>query len=190
MTDNNVSIRAFFAIDLPTDTKEHIYKKIIAVLSKDKKWSGVHWSPQNHLHITLQFMPAIKLIDIDIIMDQAQRTLHKPFNLRFGPLEFFPDNNKPKILSLTILTGNTELANISRILGDILNHMDYPVETRIYRPHLTLGKLTFSNQKNLLADANFPSLEIRVEEIILFQSQPTKNGSIYIPLAKIPLKES
>jgi 2'-5' RNA ligase len=189
MTDHLSSIRAFFAVDIPDPIKKTIFKIIITELNKYIKKNHVRWSSPDHLHITLQFMPSIKMTDINLLIDQEKIELkEKPFHLKLGPLEFFPDKNKPKIISLHISMGNNELEKLSVLLGNILNNLNYPTEKRSFRPHLTLGKLTVYPQKDLLENIKIPSLEMEVNEVILFESKQINLEMTYIPLTKILLK--
>jgi 2'-5' RNA ligase len=189
MINNNSSIRAFFAVDIPHQVKENIFK-IISDKTSSRKL--VRWTSPENLHITLQFIPFIKIIDVTTILHQLKMELQneKTFYLKLGPLELFPDKNNPTVISLSILTGKNELIRLAMLIGNILNRMSYPIETRHFRPHLTLGKLNNCQQKNLLENIKIPALEaLLVKEVILFESRHEKEKILYIPFAKIPLKE-
>jgi 2'-5' RNA ligase len=191
MINNNFSIRAFFAIDLPSHVKKYIFEMIVSELNKQVEHNRVRWTLLDKLHITLQFIPSIKIIEINKLIDQTELALknEKPFHLKLGPIELFPNENKPKIISLHVSTDKDELTKLATLLGNILGELNYPKETRIFRPHLTLGKLSNYYKKNLLETIKIPQLEIvLVKEITLFESRREKSGVHYITLKKIPLK--
>jgi RNA 2',3'-cyclic 3'-phosphodiesterase len=204
---NNPVIRAFFAIDMPSHIKEYIFTLIRDTLSNHIKNNDVRWSSADYLHITLQFIPSMKTMDINTIIYQAKCALQNvnQFNLKLGSLMLFPDKNKPNVISLDVSTGKNELTQLSQALGKILNGMNYATDVRPYRPHLTLGKLTKKHQINrlqyngMLQESHpinrLQSIEILqsdipVKEITLFESRPTKNRTLYIPIIKITLKNS
>jgi 2'-5' RNA ligase len=188
MTDSEPTLRAFFAIDLPELHKEIIFNQIIVSLGKNPNFRNTHWAKPENLHITLQFMPAIKLSDVEKIVRMTQTELqnYKPFDLKLEALELFPSAQHPRIISLAVTTEHNELADLSKKLGEILMQFNYPIELRSFRAHLTLGKLkTHLSETTLKNTAPLSLNPIAIESIILFESRHTKDESRYIPLADI-----
>lgn len=179
-------MRVFFAIDLPLHLKEAILQQLILPLKKE--WGhGVRWVNAEHLHITLQFQKNLLAKDIPKIIENVKKELKNTpsFDLEMGELEFFPDELHPKMLAAKV--GPPEdLHDLATKIGIGIQNSHYSIETRPFRAHLTLGRL-LQHQELPLQKAFIPQ-KIVITEITLFQSQPSAQGSCYIPLAQIDLK--
>src|SRR5579872_3245983 len=175
------TLRTFFAIDLPQPMRESI-QHVIDTL-REKKWN-IHFSKLQHLHITLQFLKEVRLDDIPLLMKNVRQTLQDipPFEMEWDHLELFPDSDHPRIISLAPKS-NELLNTVAKRIGQGILATHYPIETRLYRPHLTLGKLTRAPLK--MFPIQLPTF--LVNEIVFYQSNPSREGSLYTLLDRITL---
>jgi 2'-5' RNA ligase len=184
------TIRAFFAIDFPEITKKEINHSIILPLQKNLHGHHIHWTAPSNLHVTLQFLEKIKYEHLERLIELAKAELknENAFYLELGEIEYFPSLNNPKIISMKTEPHDT-LTSLSQKLGKCIADLEYSPENRIFRGHLTLGKIRDKN----IADAEINQLilpklkKIGVHEIVLFHSEKTPAGSHYTPIARVPL---
>ena len=183
-------MRVFFAIPLPASAKPAL-ADIMATLKKSIPSDTIRWSMLDNLHVTLQFLNPVQRINLPALIAGAHRALEnsKPFELEYGKLELFPAISSPKFISLDMssVASLTELANTIAVLTSKLG---YPLDTRPFRGHITLGRLghTHVNQsmlEQLVTPAIPPSF---ITDICLYESKPTHQGSHYLPLATFALK--
>lgn len=185
------TLRVFFAIDPPLSTKQKIAAHCIDVLKKTTPDLPIRWTQLDNLHITLQFISMMNTLDLPRCIDLISTEIKHipPFKVTLGPILLFPNNTHPRYLSLTP-EPQTELAHLSKKIGDGLKAFHYPPENRPFRGHLTVGKIT-AQPIHFAAIEQTPFMPIEpflVQEITVFESRPTKERSIYTPLARIPLK--
>jgi 2'-5' RNA ligase len=173
-------IRAFFAIDLPLEI-QNIFSDFINQLKIQHPHDSIRWSKPQNLHITLQFLPALKLEDIPTLASLVKEELNqiKPFEIELGNLELFPNAHHPRVISMQV-EPQEALADLSAGIGKKMLAAGYSIEKRTFRGHLTLARIhqpidlsNFKIQKNMAFLAR---------EIVLYQSNPSSNGSHYIPL--------
>jgi 2'-5' RNA ligase len=179
-------IRAFFAIDLPFATKNAI-QMIISDLQKKPELKQIRWIKPQNLHITLQFMPEFKTGHTPKLIEHVQQELSviKAFDLSIGAMEIFPSLKKPRFLSLAAHE-SAELSQLSSAIGRGMVSTGYAIDKRLFRAHITLGGIIPGHPpiEHPLLPAN--TIEsIRINEVILFRSQPTAKGSLYTPIEKL-----
>lgn len=183
------AIRAFFAIKIPNSLDKsfsHLIKKLKRLDSKDK----IKWVKVNNLHITLQFLKKLELNDLTNLTSLIGEELKKTssFQLEIGDLEWFPSENHPKVLSLSIKP-HQELTHISHTIGKIVNSLGYPLENRPFRAHLTLGRLPFHKvDLESFSTIQCSKFEpILINDVYLFESRPSSDGTLYVPLMRFEL---
>lgn len=187
-------IRIFFAIALSETVKERL-ERFMMTLKKESKTNGIRWTKPDNLHITLQFLPTLNTKDLPRLIENVRHQLARPFKCRsatFGSLRVFPDPYRPRVIVLEILPQD-DLAVLSKLIGVGIEATHYPIESRPYRAHLTLGRIRRPQDLNLnlLSTMEIPKNEkIEVNEVVLFRSVPQPEGSEYTVLAKMPMCSS
>jgi 2'-5' RNA ligase len=177
------SVRAFFAINFSLIDKKKIYNYIILQIST-QLIHQINWVRLENLHITLQFIPHLIMIDIDKIILRVQHRLenYKNFNVILNTLELFPQNN-PKVVASSNIHPVSKLNGLSIIIGEVIENMGYEIEKRNFHPHLTLGRLQSKHCE--LPNIKVLKLDVWTNQIVLFQSKHSCNGANYFPLKKI-----
>ena len=184
------TIRAFFAIVPP--------KSLSDLLSSDLESSKqsfpknfIRWVPIEKWHITLQFLKSIQPEHITPLIERVRMELKNTpaLVLEFGDLEWFPTPKHPKILSLEVGPQNI-LMPLSAAIGHAISALDYPVESKAFRGHMSLGRLLShqSQKETLLPQIKLP--QIQINEIYLIESKTGKKGTDYYPLAQVGLQTS
>lgn len=182
-------IRAFFAIDLPENTQRSI-ARIMKELQNQHQKERIHWSKLENLHITLQFLAALQINDVERLIQYVHSTISSipAFDLMLGTLELFPRKHHPRVISIHIPEQDL-LTQLAKKIGEAITKMGYETETRPFRGHLTLARFNNVEKEFTLAEISYPAIEkFQVREVILYQSKPLRGGSEYTPLARVPLK--
>lgn len=184
-------IRVFFALAMPKSTQQ-LLAEILASAQRCIPAAAVHWMPKENLHITLQFMPEVHLNDLPQLIENVRSSLTNTpsFYLELKGMEFFPTPTHPRIISLAVGPSDC-LTQLSTAVGQGIKASNYPVETRAFRGHLTLGRLRRVHQSFSLEQIKIPLIpRIWINEICLFESRSGKEHSNYIPLAHLELNKN
>lgn len=187
-------IRIFFAVDLPADIKEQI-GQFIGVLKKKARSHSIRWSRPENLHVTLQFLAEVKTEHLSQVIACVRNQLAvslKHANLHFGSLQLFPNPFRPRVIVYEI-NPQDDLARLSGLIGEGIKLANYAIETRPFRAHLTLGRIKQPQGLDLhfLSEVKLPSMTaLRINEVVLFRSEPQPEGSHYSVVERIPLGEN
>lgn len=185
-------VRVFFAIDLPSSTREQV-SGFVNQLKRKIKSHAIRWTKSENLHITLQFLPEVQSADLPTLLAHVREQLAADLNeiqISFGSLQLFPHPFRPRVLVLDV-TPQAVLSGLSGLVGRGVTASQLPVEDRPFRAHLTLGRIKQPQGFDLKFVADFatppPIDPIRVRDIVLFRSEPQPEGSLYTVLDRIHL---
>lgn len=178
-------VRAFFAIDLPVPLRNTL-KQVLSILESHVPKHAVRWIHLANLHITLQFVGNVHYEHLPELVKNVNQELatFKAFSLEINNLIFFPTQKHPQVIALEV-GPSTILAELAHKIGLGIKATNYPVETRPFRGHLSLGRLK-SNRKQpyTLDKIELPQFKTQlISEICLFASKATHEGQIYEPLS-------
>lgn len=183
------AIRAFFAISLPGS----VQKRIWDILEPVRKLTSAHfirWTKPEHLHITLQFLQKLEADHISSLIEGVRNVLQGTgeFQLDLGTLEWFPTPKRPRLISLSVGPQDL-LRDLSVVIGQVIGELNYPVESRPFRGHLTVGRVVnYSSELQQLLQMTLPSIPpVPIDELYLIESKPDQDGSNYLPLAQFNL---
>lgn len=180
----NSDIRAFLAVDVDTNLLNKIedVQNILEAAESPVKFV----EPQN-LHLTLKFFGDVnedKLNEISNIISQKVENFD-PFDLIIEGVGVFPSLRYIRVIWLG--TKNVDsFSNIQKELDDEFIKLGFDKE-RSYIPHLTIGRLKGSTNKEVLVEKieELKDLEIgamAVNKLILKKSELTPAGPIYTDL--------
>lgn len=183
------AIRAFFAISLPSSVQDNISSNL-EPLRQMVPVHSIRWTKPIHLHITLQFLQRLETEHIQVLIERVSNELNhiKQFDLELGVLEWFPSPKNPRLISLSV-GSQDRLRDLSRMIGQAIGGLNYPVEKRPFRGHLTVGRVVnFSPKLQQLLQMKFPLITpVPINKFYLIESRPDKEGSNYFPLAQFDL---
>ncbi|CEG57741.1 RNA 2',3'-cyclic phosphodiesterase [Legionella fallonii] len=187
MMDN--SIRVFFAIK-PPQSMQHSLAGLLKTLAFADPQHFIKWIDVDKLHITLQFIKSIQLEDVERLIKQVKTTLksNAAFQLEFGQLEWFPEPRHPRVISLRV-SPQESLKTLALTLAQVISALNYPVETRPFRGHLSLGRLTHSrSQIASLSRIKLSDIQpVVINEFYLMESKLEKGKTVYTSLAQFHL---
>jgi len=182
--------RLFVAIKIIPDEKLlSAYHDIRKRCFADK----IKWVKYDLFHLTLKFLGETREEDIAIITDVLKKIAAetKPFTFDLKGLGIFGSSYRPRIIHVNI-EGSKNLKDLGyRILNDF-DKVGFPKGRQNFVPHLTLGRIKYIQDKkmfqqsiDLYKDANLQ--QVKVEELILFESILHPSGPEYLILNKFKL---
>ena len=182
------TIRAFFAIMPPQEMQVHLLK----VLKKLKPEcpANIRWVDPKNIHITLQFLSQLLIEDVKPLSDKVREELKNipHFQLTIGPLEWFPSPKHPKVLSL-VVEPQEILLQLANSIAQAVDAFHYPMESRTFRAHMTIGRVQYDkHKKSLLSHIELDAIPpIFIDKIHLMESKLGKEKMDYFPLTQFDL---
>lgn len=183
-------IRTFVCIDIPESIKERIEK-----LQRDLRRidAQISWVKPANIHLTLKFLGDVsqaKIPAINAAITDVAKVCN-PFQITVGATGCFPSPRKPSILWVGLSQSSDELPSLHKAIEDGLARQGFAREGKKFTPHLTIARIRNPRNADQVADAfltgGFANEDFRAKEIIVMRSQLSPQGSIYTPLAVIPL---
>ena len=143
---------------------------------------GAHWQTREQLHMTLRFIGEVDGRDAAAI-DDALSTISAPrFRLELKGVGEFGGKN-PRALWAGVREP-APIVHLQRKIEAMLQRVGLAAEERKFTPHVTLARLRGAPAGKVmdwLSDhALYAGMPFKVTEFILYSSQITPNGSIYV----------
>ncbi len=193
------AIRAFIAIELPEELRQHLgdIEKQIQAGAGEAARKAVRWVPASNLHLTLKFLGEVSTANVQALsrMLQTEAGKHQRFDMTIAELGAFPNLRRPRVIwvgsqapeALTVLQKAIEAE--TRRLGD-------PAEERPFSPHLTLGRISQNARPDEVSQVARALGEMKIGEIgrvhidrmHLFQSDLRPSGAVYTSLYQFELR--
>lgn len=182
------TIRTFIAIEIP----ENIISKIRELQDGIKGYGfKIRWARAENIHLTLKFLGDVEAVKIGEIAEALSKTVEgfTPISLKAKGIGVFPSIKRPRVLWVG-LTGEIEsLVTIQKKLDENLNLLDFPREKRLFKGHLTIGRIKDKIDAKRFGDAlltwrNFESETFTAGQIALYKSELKPSGAVYTELAR------
>jgi 2'-5' RNA ligase len=189
------TLRAFFALEL-CETARRTAAGIIHELRERPCGDKVRWVRAETLHVTLRFLGQTAREKVPALVQHvaSQLAAVPAFTIDLGELKAFPSLRHPRVVALD-LEPEAPVLHLARAVDAGVVAAGFEPEPRPFRGHVTLGRAQ-STRRSRNPKGRIPSLEglaarpptpFPVSEIVLFESTPGSNGSIYTPLERIAL---
>ena len=179
-------MRAFIAVELPSDTKNTLVKiqdKLKIILPK------VSWVKPANLHLSLKFLGEISANQLECtqqVITEIVKT-SAPFEIKLETLGVFPDCRQARIIWVGTNQPPPELKQLTNQMGTKLLEIGLAEEQRPFQAHITLGRIkhpiiasdlekTLEGLKKEMAQMNFG---FNSGGITLFQSVLGPGGPTY-----------
>jgi RNA 2',3'-cyclic 3'-phosphodiesterase len=183
-------IRAFIGVQIAPEVRARI-SQAIAQLAPEI--SGIRWVREENFHFTLKFLGLIEEPQIEPISTALAQAIQpfRRFTISAKCLGVFPDIKRARVLWVG-LEGN-DMPALAKSVESVLEPFGFPRETRIFRPHLTVGRWRhrMGSQQELGGKLkrwkNFEFGESAIDQVVLFQSVLQPDGAVYRPLKVVPL---
>jgi 2'-5' RNA ligase len=185
--------RTFIATKInPGEKLLQTYTKLRNELKNEK----IKWVNSDHFHITLFFLGDTDEENIPQIksrLNDIAQEFHS-FKISLSGLGVFKNINKPRVLWAGIQQYET-MEKIKNRIDEEMNILGFPPEERKFRPHLTLARLKWiedrDNLKKLLEIHQTEDYQqAEIGEIIYYESILKQSGPVYKPLEKYTLSSS
>jgi len=176
-------MRLFAGIPVPQPARSEVAEILQDLQSRN--WP-VRWVRPEGLHLTLKFFGSTNETIVNSLIPALATATGGigPISLSCTGVGSFPLGQRAKVIWMGLDT-----PGLLELLQDAVERacepLGFPVEGRPFRPHITLGRVKEGEKLpvNALA-AVTPSGEIPflAEQVVLFQSQPGRGGSVYTAL--------
>ncbi len=186
------SIRAFIAVDINEDIRREM-RELHGILGKTG--AKVSWVAPEKMHLTVIFLGDIPLESVSGVCDVMDRVAGEiqPFVVEIAGAGWFGSERSPKVLWADIPGPPKLLADLHGRLSAEIDSMGVPLETRPFRPHLTLGRVrgrrnTGALTSTLMSYKNSVFGRVDIDRLILYKSVLEAQGSRYESLHESTLK--
>ena len=193
-------VRAFIAVEVP-QTARQILAETIRELA-DQVPGNVRWVTPQGIHLTLKFLGDIPTDDSGKILEALRSPIQQipAFWVQVSGLGMFPNARRPRVLWAGVEVQQESLSSLQKCVEDTLAQMDYPTERQSFSPHLTLGRVrdgVSPGARRLIIQAmskaslvsSVVSEPWAVEQVHLFRTTFTPNGSIYTSMGSVSLTQ-
>lgn len=184
-------MRCFIAIELTDDIK----KQLLALQRRHAALDrALRWTTPEQMHLTLKFLGEVPDADLSTTCEAitAVAAKYSPITFSVREVGCFPPGGAVRIFWVGIEEPTGTLGRLRNACEDAFAGLGFARERRSYTPHLTLARVkdpegSLQIREATRKEAGFDAGRQRAEEIILFQSILSPQGSKYIPLARAPL---
>ncbi len=189
-------MRIFIAVNIPDNLKKSI-SKLVDRIRIDNDF--IRWIPPGNIHLTLKFLGEVApslLREIEGILERTTSG-YSAFDLTVEDAGAFPHLGKPRVVWLGIRGGEV-LQAIHSDLNRELAGLGFEMESRPFRPHLTIGRARSSRRgrgtrlesiEDRFDDVHVEVVTFRVTSIELMESFLEPSGAVYQERFSAPLRE-
>ena len=189
-------MRAFVAIELPLSLKTAL-AGVGAQLRAALPNQRVRWVAPSHIHLTIKFLGEISSMQADDLagdlLPVAVQLL--PIRLALGAAGCFSQRGMPGALWVGLSGEKTPLNGLQRAVEAAALARGHKLETRAFRPHLTLGRFGLGRPAAAaplvaaaLQNAAVPkSVEWTARDFSLMRSELLQGGARYTCMHKFEL---
>ena len=186
-------MRVFVAVAL-----EAALRKVVAELPPHlNSAAAFRWVPSGNLHLTLKFLGEIAEERVPPVIGAAQEVAARatPFPITLGGVGAFPSPKRPQVVWVGVAQGADRLSALARDLDVTLSRVEFPKDSRPFRPHLTIAR---AKQAGSMPDLSGPLRSLRgmvvgaqtVDALLVMQSALHPGGAIYRPVEEVRLGEA
>lgn len=184
------SLRTFVAINVKVETELATrWKELKKLLLND----NIKWVNEGSLHLTLFFLGNTPTNKVDTIKQSLERELQNftSFNITIKGFGTFGHPKSPKVIWAGIANAE-KLNQLNRIVSGVIMQLGFEIQSERFSPHFTLGRVKQMRLPNGLANfinKNESDIlqEVKVDEVIFYQSILRPSGAVYKPLKIIKL---
>jgi RNA 2',3'-cyclic 3'-phosphodiesterase len=185
-------VRLFLALDIPAEIRRAIGETITRLRDVAR---GARWVRAEGVHVTLKFIGEIPAERVSAIEDALRGAgVAAPVEAKFHGAGFFPNERHPRVFWAGV-QASPNLAELATAVDKRLSTLGIGVETRDFRPHLTLARFKSEYGLPRLRE-EIKKLEpfdfglMQTAEFHLFESQLGPGGAKYTKLATFPFGAS
>ena len=188
-----MKLRLFIAINLP-DSLRRTLQNVQKDLRQELQGLPLGWSRIDGIHLTLKFLGDVEESRVNDIGERIVEIAGdwNSMQLELRAIGVFPSVKRPRVLWCGI---DGELERLSQLQAELergLEIIGFPRESRLFNPHLTLGRFrdragisaqSVETLKRIINErADLCVQCFTADSISLIKSELHRSGSIYTPL--------
>jgi len=179
-------LRTFIALEIGEEMRARIASLVDELRPRAP---GVRWVRPEGMHLTLRFLGATTPAQVERLKGALAEAASgcPPGEVAVAGLGTFPERGSPRVLWLGLSLPAPFVA-LQSACERAAVEAGFPREDRPFRAHLTLGRWRDRARRPDLAPADLGTTLI--DNLVLFRSEPRRDGSLYTPLARFPLTGS
>lgn len=184
-------MRTFIAIELSQETRLAL-GRLIGELKPEL--GRVTWVRPERMHLTLKFLGEIDEGLVERIAEKLKRICGEaqPFAFDVAGMGCFPNPSRPRVVWAGIVGNTAPASELQRRIDVELEHLGFEPDARGFSPHVTMGRVKGSINRNALSAAIESNRERQlgselIEEIVFMRSKLLPEGPVYTPLARLEL---
>lgn len=174
--------RLFVGIDPPPRIKTQLMTLMGGV-------AGARWQRENQLHLTLRFIGEVDHHRANDIAAALGGLHHPAFDLALSGIGLFDWRGRPSALWVGVSPQEPVKALHNKVDQAVARAGITP-ENQAYRPHITIARFGHNAGPlgSLMAnDGGVTSAPFRIDEVCLYESHLTQDGSVYRIIERYPL---
>lgn len=181
-------LRAFLALDL----EESFRRDALALIDelRGERLPRIRWVTHETMHVTLRFLGDTEETLVPALAELVTRlgeTLSGAIELRSTSLLAFPNARRAHVLALH-LDDDGVLTALNAAVEQGVTTLGFSPEQRVFRPHLTLGRMREpADLRRLFAARTTPMAGGRLDVLTLYESELGKEAARHTPLARFVL---
>lgn len=174
-------MRLFVGVPLPEEAGREAGRLLAGLRAQD--WP-VRWVRADGLHLTLKFFGEVTSDRLDAIAEMVAFAAAgtPPIPMSLGELAAFPGWQRPRVLHLRI-EASPDLELLQDRVERGAERLGFPSEARPFHPHVTLGRVREGQRLpdgwRARLEEPRPSVAFVANRVVLFESVPGPQGSIY-----------
>lgn len=175
-------LRLFIAFDTPAPVKTRALDLIATLRSAN---ADVSWERGDKLHCTVKFLGETASERIPALRDALSAVGEQisPFPVVYRTVGCFPNTRAPRVLWIGIDDPSGTLHALYRSIEDALSPLAFERESRLFHPHLTLGRVRSPRNQGRLLETmetvTFASDPHTINSFSLMHSELRPSGSVY-----------
>ncbi|MDY6800588.1 MAG: RNA 2',3'-cyclic phosphodiesterase [Bacteroidota bacterium] len=182
--------RTFIAVKIPVSKQTAEQIKNIKDELQDE---NIKWVEIFNIHITLFFVGDTDEEMIQSISSNLNNLLYskESFILKGKGIGVFKNLQNPRVLWMGI-EESEYLQHLKLTIDQMMKKLGFEIETRKFKPHLTLGRIKFVNDKRKFKNVldcykEFYFQDFKINKVIFYESKLTPSGPVYKVIKQIHL---
>ncbi|WP_340114485.1 RNA 2',3'-cyclic phosphodiesterase [Maribellus mangrovi] len=184
-------IRTFIALKIKPEQELVTQMRTFKKLFKDE---SINWVPEDNFHLTLRFIGNTTREQLYNLVDKLEDVTKEQagFSFKIEGAGYFKSKGNPRVLFVKI-TEEEALKQLAKKVESAVTSIGFFPELKSFRPHLTLGRIKFLENRNRFMSIidELPEKEyqqVEVSEFVLYQSILRPEGPVYKPIQTFQLQ--
>jgi 2'-5' RNA ligase len=188
-------MRTFLAFEV----EERVHDRVAQMTGQLKNIDrNVRWVRPKNAHVTIHFFGEVEQVDVPEIESIIEKAIEhiSPFDVEVRGISAFPSLERASVIWYGIVMHENLLAVYNTVRDGLLGKdLVEKLETRVYTPHLTAGRVRRRINSQLLQELRIHGREyfgtFTVDSLVLFKStlSGSGRGPVYEKLSIFKLRD-